>query len=232
MSILLFVQVSGAIISFVLGIMWLYKEMGSGNSSSNVDEPTQINPTTGLPVKKKAAKKKTAVKPKDTSLVYYVVGALATIAVAISAVLYHAFNKDVIDKEPIPQDKNVQLTEKLVAAFANSKETDKDTRLDAYKFGLVCREVSRDLKMDGDLDEKSIIKTGIQIAQFRNSLRMFALDGRSLGAAYPDLVNVIQEYLDATAGKSAQELSPEQRTKWVDSLEVLGISSLNASTKL
>lgn len=228
MSILLFVQVSGAIISFVLGVMWLYKEMGF--AQSNVDEPTRINPTTGMPVKKKAKKKPT--KQTKDSLIYYVVGALVTIAVAISAVIYHAYNQSSIINEPIPKDKNAELTKELVTAFSKGSVLKSSMKNDAYKFGLVCREVSKDLKLDGELNEKSIINTGIQLAQFRNSLRMFALDGRSLGVDYPDLVNTIQSYLDSTAGKSAKELSPEQREKWIEALETLGISSLNASTQL
>jgi hypothetical protein len=206
-TLLFFLQTTGAVISIYLGLMYVYKVWRDKNA-----EPIPAGP--------------------DRYINTILVGlAIAAVLVSFVSIAKHYVNSR--NSPVLPENRDVELVDAIHEAFSDSKVEQSHRHDDAMNFAAICIEMAGDIEFDGTLPpDMRRITTGTQLSTFRNDLRFFALNGRSLGEQYPKLKSQVADYLDSTAGKDAGPLSDEQRAVWVRSLQTLGISTLHAAAKI
>jgi len=115
------------------------------------------------------------------------------------------------------------------AANANKAEA----REHAAALCDICRQIASALRFDGRQEPANQrIKQGVHVAALRNDIRVYALENWAFTAKYPSLKSSVANFLDAAAGRDAQELSPEQREKWASAHEAIARAAYAAERKL
>lgn len=84
----------------------------------------------------------------------------------------------------------------------------------ARTFAAICGSVADYLEYDGTR-EQPLIKTGVQVDEFRRALRQTRTRGWSFLAKYPDLGRSLEDFLTQQLGTSGGPIDKAQRDKWV-----------------
>jgi hypothetical protein len=93
-------------------------------------------------------------------------------------------------------------------------------RLDARRFGTLCRSLHDGLAMDWK-QEKPHITTGAQVDNLRIIARRQQTGGKSYLELYPDLKAVLEAHFEEHVGKSGGPLTPETKTRWLSAFSEL-----------
>lgn len=129
--------------------------------------------------------------------------------------------------KPTVESEFPELVADLVQVFKGSKFA----AIHCEKFGEICLITKAKLEVDS-AKRAHKIKTGEQLAELRNEIRFFHLDGNSLAGAYPNLRAVVDTFLDDFAGADKGELTEATRTRWIEAYHHLGVAAMEASKQL
>lgn len=149
---------------------------------------------------------------------------LAAIAVVLLMNLPASLVPDVVpDAKPAGPD--------LVVVFQSAGAG--QGRLDAAKFGFLCRAIEQRLTKERTLPEdKRRLTTGVRIDDFRAQVRVDYLDGNSFNAKYPGLKPVLVDWFDSQVGKSGKRVDDAQLDKWIAAFKQLADNAEYASKQL
>jgi hypothetical protein len=101
----------------------------------------------------------------------------------------------------------------LRPAFA-ANDNRREASQHAHVFATICGTLADYIEDDGKR-EGPLIKTGVQVDEFRRSLRQTRTRGWSFLAKYPDLSRALEDHLTTQLGTSGGPLDAAQRAKWV-----------------
>lgn len=117
----------------------------------------------------------------------------------------------------------------LVSVFRTNDDRSQ-ARQHARTFATICGSVAEYLEYDGTRAEP-LITTGVQIDDFRRSLRQTRMKGWSFLAQYQHLAPALEQFLTAEVGPEGGPFTAEQRAKWVAAMRQLEASALYASNQ-
>jgi hypothetical protein len=101
----------------------------------------------------------------------------------------------------------------LRSAFATN-DNRREARQHAHVFATICGTLADYIEDDGKRPEP-LMKTGVQVDEFRRGLRQTRTRGWSFLAKYPDLGKSLEDHLTSQLGTSGGPLDASQRAKWV-----------------
>lgn len=104
----------------------------------------------------------------------------------------------------------------LRAAFATNDDR-AAAAAHAHLFGTICDSLADYLEYDGTRPQP-LLKTGVQIDEFRRSLRQTRTKGWSFLTQYPGLDKPLDAHFTAAVGTSGGPITGETRAKWVIAL--------------
>lgn len=110
--------------------------------------------------------------------------------------------------------------------------TGDEARGHALQFAAICDRASATLLADAQRGDKTRIKSGVDLAKYRDDLRWYTTDGWSFASRYPRLKDAVSTYLDKSAGTSPKEMDDVTRRKWADALAVLANNSRHAAGRV
>ena len=149
---------------------------------------------------------------------------LSSVAVVLFGVWYFRL---FANTKPTLKSEHPQLVADLVQVFKGSKFA----AIHCEKFGEICLITKNKLEVDA-AKRANKIKTGEQLAELRNEIRHFHLDGNSLSGAYPNLRAVVDTFLDEHAGTNKGEITESMRQAWIEAYHHLGVAAMEASKQL
>ncbi len=117
----------------------------------------------------------------------------------------------------------------LVEAFRTNDDR-REAVQHARVFATICGSLADYLEYDGSRPQP-LIKTGVQIDEFRRGLRQTRTKGWSFLTTYPELGPAVEQFLTREVGTSGGPLTPEQRQKWIAAMRQLEQSAHHASTQ-
>lgn len=115
----------------------------------------------------------------------------------------------------------------LGAAFRTNDDR-AEARQHARVFATICGSLADYLEYDGSRTQP-LIKTGVQIDEFRRGLRQTRTKGWSFLTTYPELGPAVEQFLTREVGTSGGPISAEQRQKWITAMRQLAASSEHAA---
>jgi hypothetical protein len=104
----------------------------------------------------------------------------------------------------------------LVDAFSTNDDR-AAARTHAHLFATICDSLADYLEYDGTRPQP-LLKTGVQIDEFRRAIRQTRTKGWSFLVQYPRLEAPLEAHFTAAVGTSGGPVTPEQRAKWVTAL--------------
>jgi hypothetical protein len=107
----------------------------------------------------------------------------------------------------------------LVEAF-KTNDNRGEARQHAHQFATICSSLAEFIEYDGTRSEP-LIKTGVNIDEFRRGLRQTRTKGWSFLTKYPSLEKELETYLTAQVGTSGGPVDKPQRDKWVAAMRTL-----------
>lgn len=116
-----------------------------------------------------------------------------------------------------------------MASVFNANPDKAEARAHAAEFAAICSKAALTLSFDAERGDKTRIKTGLDLAEYRNDLRWYTTDGWSFASKYPELKSVVAAWLDEQAGTDPKEMDDSTRRNWKHALEVLAANSQRAS---
>lgn len=117
----------------------------------------------------------------------------------------------------------------LVPAFRTNDDR-AQARQHARTFGTICGSLAEYLEYDGTRSDP-LLKTGVQIDDFRRGLRQTRMKGWSFLIQYPDLGPAVDAFLTQELGTKGGKFSAEQRAEWVAAMRQLEQAAHYASTQ-
>jgi hypothetical protein len=119
----------------------------------------------------------------------------------------------------------------MLAVF--SANPDKaQAREHAAQWAEICWHCSDCVADDGSRGNDVVLKTGLHLARYRNHVRWFTTRGWTYAATYPQMRAIVADYLDKTAGVSAEKLSDAERAAWSKALAAMAQNSQYAAEHL
>ncbi len=167
-----------------------------------------------------------------------------TVAVAVALVFAGVLSlsgRGAIGPAPSPQPVPAPLAgdPDLFADFKAAIDRGDVTRLQAREHAIAFADVTaataRMLRYDWSdrvPAEKRRIKTGVNLAQFRNDVRDFAMEGWTFTAKYPSIKGTVTNHLNEAASRDSGDLTKEAVERWAKAFDALSRSALNAESRL
>lgn len=146
---------------------------------------------------------------------YLLAAVLALLAIEGALLVSQGKNSPTVVVPDSPQPGDPDLT----AAFAESSSPDQ-ARIDALHFSAICRLIADKLEWDGK-QEWQLIRTGVELDEFRRGCRHIQLNGSTYGETYPTLAEEVGRYFDSHVGVSGGPLTPEQRAEYVSAFRAI-----------
>jgi hypothetical protein len=117
----------------------------------------------------------------------------------------------------------------LVKAFATN-DNRSEAAQHAHTFSCICASIADYLEYDGTRSEP-LLKTGVQIDDFRRGLRQTRTRGWSFIAKYPELSKAVEAHLQQELGSGGGPLDAASRAKWISAMRQLQTSAQYAADR-
>jgi hypothetical protein len=117
----------------------------------------------------------------------------------------------------------------LVKAF-RANDNRAEARQHARTFAAICGSVADYLEYDASRSEP-LIKTGVQVDEFRRALRQTRTRGWSFLAKYPELGPALEDHLTKQLGTGGGPIDKTQRDKWVAAMRQVQASAVYAAER-
>jgi hypothetical protein len=133
--------------------------------------------------------------------------------------------------EPLPAN-----APDLHSVFAKNSNV-LQARYDAGLFAEFCYSFADGLELDGQQPPpQRLVKIGLDLAEARSASYWVCFCKVKLGDHYPDLGNMVGNYLSATTpaitAKRDEVFTDEKRLAWIHAMRVLGLAAEHARRKL